>query len=64
MGKLDHVDRVTRFVQMGIVAELSLPQGGNVETGKRLLEKAEKTCLVTNSLNFPVELEANVDVFA
>jgi uncharacterized OsmC-like protein len=56
------VDRVTRFVQMGIVAELSLPPGGNVETGKRLLEKAEKACLVTNSLNFAVELETNVEV--
>lgn len=59
-GTLDRVERVTRFVGMRIVANLELPPGGNAETGRRLLQKAEKTCLVTNSLNFPVELEENV----
>lgn len=61
-GTLDRVERLTRFVGLRIVANLALPRGGNAETGKRLLEKVEKTCLVTNSLNFAVELEGNVDV--
>jgi organic hydroperoxide reductase OsmC/OhrA len=61
-GTLDRVERVTRFVGVRIVADLALLPGGDAETGKRLLKKAEKTCLVTNSLNFAVELEANVDV--
>ena len=61
-GTLDRVERVTRFVGMRIVADLALPPGGNAETGRRLLQKAEETCLVTNSLNFAVELEAKVHV--
>lgn len=59
-GTLDRVDRVTRFVRMRIEADLALPTGGNAETARRLLEKAEKTCLVTNSLDLAVELEARV----
>jgi len=61
-GTLDRVESVTRFVGLRIVAHLALPAGGNTETGKRLLEKAERTCLVTNSLSCAVELEANVTV--
>lgn len=61
-GTLDRVDRVTRFVGMRIHAELALPQGGTVDTGRRLLEKAEKSCLVTNSLDLRVELDATVSV--
>ena len=61
-GTLDRVDRVTRFVDMRIEASLTLPADGNVELAKRLLEKAEKSCLVSNSLNFPVELEAKATV--
>lgn len=59
-GTLDRVEGVTRFVGMRIEARLALPAGGNAETGRRLLEKAEKTCLVTNSLVAPVELVADV----
>lgn len=59
-GTLDRVERVTRFVAMRIHAELTLPPDGSLERGRRLLEKAEKGCLVTNSLDLPVELEAAV----
>lgn len=57
-GTLDRVERVTRFTGLRIVADLTLPTGGNPETAQRLLEKAERECLVTNSLNVPVELDA------
>lgn len=59
-GTLDRVERVTRFVSMKLKAELTLPAGGDVNTGRRLLEKAEATCLVTNSLDLDVELETDV----
>lgn len=59
-GTLDRVDGVTRFTGFRIHARLALPPGGNAETGRRLLEKAEKTCLVTNSLGAPVELVSEV----
>jgi len=59
-GTLARVDGVTRFTSFQIRAELALPPGGNEETGRRLLDKAERTCLVTNSLAAPVELVAEV----
>jgi organic hydroperoxide reductase OsmC/OhrA len=59
---LDHVDRVTRFVAMRIEADLTLPADGNADAARRLLEKAEKSCLITNSLDLTAELEASVTV--
>lgn len=63
-GTLDRVERETRFVGMRIHAELTLPPGQAEEKGRRLLEKAEATCLVTNSLDLEVELDATVRVGA
>jgi peroxiredoxin-like protein len=56
-GKLERVERVTRFVGIRIGAALALPAGADTEKARRLLEKAEKSCLVSNSLSCPVELE-------
>lgn len=60
-GTLDRVDRVTRFVAMKIDARLTLPSGGDAAKATRLLEKSEKSCLITNSLNLEVELETTVN---
>jgi organic hydroperoxide reductase OsmC/OhrA len=49
-GPVDRVDGVVRFTHLHLQARLALPAGGDVERAKRLLEKAEKACLVTNSL--------------
>lgn len=59
-GTLDRVERVTRFVGMRIEAELTIPADGRQEAAKRLLAKAEKSCLVTNSLDLSVDLDATV----
>lgn len=59
-GTLDRVDRVTRFVEMKLSAELRLPAGGKTEIARRLLEKAERQCLVTRSLDLTVTLDARV----
>jgi len=61
-GTLDRVDRVTRFVAMEIEAELALPADGSIEKGERILEKAEQTCLVSNSLAVEVKLESRVTI--
>lgn len=61
-GELDRVDRVTRFVSFRISAELVVPAGTKVEKALRLLEKAEQTCLITNSLHADTHLEASVRV--
>lgn len=59
-GVLDRVDGVTRFTQVRLHARLVLPQGGDVERARRLLEKAEKTCLITCSLKAESVLTADV----
>jgi organic hydroperoxide reductase OsmC/OhrA len=59
-GVLDRVDGVTRFTQIRLNARLVLPPGGDVDRGRRLLEKAEKTCLITCSLKAESVLAAEV----
>jgi organic hydroperoxide reductase OsmC/OhrA len=49
-GVLDQRDGVTRFVEFHIHVDLGLPAGGDEQKAHRLLEKAERVCLITNSL--------------
>lgn len=59
-GVLDRVDRVMLFTEFTVRATLALPAGGDTDKARRLLEKAETGCLVTNSLKAPCHLEASV----
>ena len=59
-GELDRVDRTTRFTRIALRASLEVPAATDSEKAGRLLEKAERTCLITNSLACPVELEVRV----
>lgn len=59
-GTLDKEERVTRFTEFRIQADLAVPAGTRVEKAERLLEMAEKHCLITNSLSASVHLEARV----
>lgn len=61
-GVLDRVDGAPRFTELLIRARLQLPAGGDGDKGHRLLEKAEKSCLITNSLIAKSKLESQVDV--
>ena len=61
-GTVDRVDRVTQFTHFEIRAHLNVPAGANVEQAKRLLIRAEETCLVTNSLKVVPHLEADVEI--
>ena len=61
-GVLDRVDGVTRFTEMRMNARLVLPAGGDVERARRLLEKAEKTCLITCSLKAEPVLTTDVKI--
>jgi peroxiredoxin-like protein len=49
-GTLDRIDGKMRFTRFDTHATLHVPAGTDVERAKRLLEKAESSCLVTNSL--------------
>lgn len=61
-GTLDRVDGVTRFTQVVLHATLRVPAGVDVAKAQRLLDKAEQTCLVTNSLTAECRLEASVQM--
>ena len=61
-GELDRVDRVTRFVSFHLSADLEVPSGTNVDKAMRMLQKAEQSCLITNSMIAETHLEANVRI--
>jgi len=63
-GTLDRVEYVTRFVEFRVHAQLQLPEGANEDQARRLLEKAESTCLITRSLTAPTTLEVVVETAA
>lgn len=59
-GTLEREDRVTRFTGFQVTATLRVPPGTNEARAHRLLEKAEETCLITNSLSCPTRLQSTV----
>jgi organic hydroperoxide reductase OsmC/OhrA len=59
-GVLDRRDGVVRFTELHLRARLLLPAGGDPDRARRLLEKAEGACLVTNSLALRPTLTADV----
>ena len=61
-GKLDKVDGETRFTEFAVKATLRLPPGGDPAKAEKLLHKAKKHCLITNSLNADSHLETDVVV--
>ncbi|WP_226661775.1 OsmC family protein [Microbulbifer aggregans] len=61
-GTLDKEGRKTCFTAFEINAKLEVPEGTDIEKAHELLEKSEESCLVTNSLNAAVTLNAEVTV--
>jgi len=61
-GTLDRHDGITQFTEFRLRAHLSLAPGPGAEVAQRALEKAERACLITNSLKAPVHFDAEVDV--
>lgn len=59
-GTLDKVERAIQFTELTVKANLTLPAGADESRAQRLLEKAEQTCFITNSLKAEPHLEANI----
>ena len=59
-GTMDRVDGKMRFTRFDTHAKLHVAAGADVERAKKLLEKAEQTCLVANSLNSERHLTVEV----
>lgn len=62
VGDLDKIDRVTQFTKFRLRVRLEVPAGIREGKPQQLLEKAEHSCLVTNSLKAPSELETEIVV--
>jgi organic hydroperoxide reductase OsmC/OhrA len=60
-GTLDRVDRAAQFTQFELRARLTVPDGADAEPARRTLEKAERTCLISNSLKGSVHLLASIE---
>lgn len=63
-GTLDRVENVTRFTHFDLTARLVVPEGVDAGRARRLLEKAERNCLVSRSLTAPVALDLKVEIAA
>lgn len=59
-GTLEMVDRKTQFTDMLIHASLQISSEADSEKASRLLEKAESSCLITNSLTANCKLETKI----
>jgi len=59
-GTLERVDKVTQFTGFAIKATLTVPAGADNARANLLMEKAEKGCLITNSLRADSHLDATV----
>ena len=60
-GELDKVEKVTQFTGFKVTATLTIPADGNEKKAHAILEKAEKYCLITNSMKANSHLEAHVE---
>ena len=60
-GVLDRVDGANRFTHFTIKVKLTVPEGQDAERATRAIEKSEKICLITNSMNSEFKLETRVE---
>jgi organic hydroperoxide reductase OsmC/OhrA len=61
-GVLDRVDNVARFTEFRLRVVLDAPPGTDEQKALRLLEKSERSCLITNSLTAENHLDAEVRI--
>jgi organic hydroperoxide reductase OsmC/OhrA len=59
-GTLDRAEEAVRFTGIELRVRLELPSQADADRARRLLEKAEKACLVGNSLRFKPVLYCDV----
>ena len=59
-GLLERRDGVTRFTDIVLRPRIEVPAGIDPEHVRHVLEKTERTCLVSASLSTPVRLEPEI----
>ena len=61
-GTLERVERMPQFTRFSIAAKLAVRADADVAKARKLLERVEQTCLVSNSLRGTRTLEMEVTV--
>lgn len=61
-GVLDRVSKVTQFTEFKLRVVLDAPLGSDEQKALRILDKSERSCLVTNSLNSKTHLDPEVRI--
>lgn len=61
-GTLERKDGLNQFTRFATRARLEVPDGADVERARKLLEKAEQLCLITNSLKGECDLTVDVQL--
>ncbi len=61
-GVLDRAEGVTAFVRFDVVARLEVTPGTDPAQAEAALQRAERGCLISNSLKAAVHLETRVEV--
>ncbi|MDG1123213.1 MAG: OsmC family protein [Glaciecola sp.] len=56
-GTLEKVNGVLKFTNIVTSVSLTIPTSESPDTARRILAKADKSCLVANSLNCEIKLE-------
>ena len=59
-GVLERIEGNSRFTQMHVRVRLVVPPGADAARARMLMEKAEKGCLISNSLTAAKHLECEV----
>ena len=61
-GILDRVDNLSKFTEFNLRVVLQAPPGTDEQKALRILQKSERSCLITNSLNSETHLDAEVRI--
>lgn len=59
-GTVARVDGVTRFTEIILRPQVTVPSGTDRDRMRQILEKSERACLVSASLSTPVRLDAEI----
>lgn len=59
-GKLERIDGNSRFTEVVLRVRLVVPAGSDAARARQLLDKSEKGCPISNSLNARKHVEADI----
>jgi peroxiredoxin-like protein len=61
-GTVDRADGITSFTAVQVSARLVISDNATMQTAEKLLDKAKKACLITNSLKCTPTFKADVAI--